>query len=197
MSFSDKSTSGTQTTTLVGAVGPSTAVESLAQNGTTQLQIQLIGGVIYVRATSGVLENALSLPAAASTTNSGKWISVRSGDSAFATLASQLTLDSELASYVPTSHLSKGKTITVAGHRVIPVSGEPSSAAANGATSGSAALLVSTKAPYLPVGGSLILAKQGAAELKDVAVFGNWGKKLPLTAPTGAIAFSSLVGAGG
>jgi hypothetical protein len=194
MSFSDKSTSGKQTTTLVGAASGPTAVESLAQNGTTQLQIELIGGAIYVRATAGVLESALSLPAAASTANSGKWISVQSSDSAFETLASQLTLEAELDAYIPTAHLQKGKIITVAGHRVIPVSGEPSSAAANGATSGSAALLVSTKAPYLPVGGSLILAKTGAAELKEVAVFGNWGKKLPLTAPPGATAFSSLVG---
>jgi hypothetical protein len=83
-----------------------------------------------------------------------------------------------------------GKVQTVAGHKVLPIIGTQSSLAKG--ASGSVALLVSTKAPYLPVGGSLVIAK-GTQRLNEIAVFTNWGAKVSLTAPSGTTAFSSVL----
>jgi hypothetical protein len=194
MSFSDKSTSGKVTQMLVGVVSPSGGVESLTQSSQAVLQLEMVTGTLYVRTSSEVLQNGLELPAAVSTANAGKWISLQSTDGPFASLAGQLTLAAELETFVPTSHLRVDKEVKVAGHLTVPVSGSPAASVANGATSGSAAILLSAKAPYLPVGGSLILSKKGSPNLNDVAVFGNWGKSIKLTAPAGAVPYSSIAG---
>ena len=194
MRFTDRSTSGKETESLSGAISAKAAGESLTATGSDPLEVLLVGHTIYLQASAQILQSALDLPAEAAAAESGKWISMQSGDSAFATLADELTVTSELNTYVPASHLKVGKEIKVAGHKVIPITGQPSAAAANGATSGSAALLVSPKSPYLPVGGTLILSKTGSSELKEVAIFGEWGKSVSLSAPTGAVSFDSLAG---
>jgi len=60
-------------------------------------------------------------------------------------------------------------------------------------TTGSAALLVSVKTPHLPVGGTLVLGNK-TGRLTEVAVFKQWGAKVVLNAPTGATAFSTVLG---
>lgn len=194
MSFNDHTVSGKLVQSLTGAISAPTAAESLTTTGMPALQVMLVGTTIYVQAGASVLENILGLPTAASTANAGKWISVQSGDSAFSQLAGQLTLSSELTTYIPASALRRAKTTTLAGHRVIPITGRPASSSSTKGESVSVALYLSTKAPYLPVGGSLISAKKGTAGVKEIAVFSNWGKTVVLTAPTGAVPFSSLVG---
>jgi hypothetical protein len=168
MSFADHSTEGKTTQTLTGAISAPTALESLNVTGQAPFQVMLVGQVIYVRAGAPVLQGSLGLPAAASTANAGKWISVQSGDSAFETLAGGLTLSSELNTYIPASQLHEGKVITVSGTRAIPISGRPSTSV-------------------------LGTGKKGSAVLREVAGFSNWGNKVTLTAPTGAVPFSSLV----
>jgi hypothetical protein len=192
MHFVDRSTASKVVTTLTGAVSAPTAAEALTGTGQPPLQVILLSGIAYINAGSQVLQSTLGLPAAASTANAGKWISVQSGDSAFSQIAPQLTISSELNSYIPTSHLHIGKIEKVAGHRVIPVSGRPASSVAKGNT-GAVALLISPNAPYLPVGGSLVLSKKGST-LHEVAVFTDWGQQITVNAPTTSTAFSTLVG---
>lgn len=192
MHFVDRSTAAKIVTTLSGAVSAPAAAEALSGTGQPPLQVILVNGTAYINAGAQVLQGTLGLPAAAATANAGKWISVQSGDSAFSQIAPQLTISAELNSYVPTSHLHVGKIEKVAGHRVIPVSGRPATSVAKG-NSGAVALLISPTAPHLPVGGSLVLSKTGST-LHEVAVFSDWGQKVSVNAPTGAIPFSSLVG---
>jgi hypothetical protein len=194
MTFSDRSTSGKVVETYSGAASGSAAAESLTSTGAAPLQVVLSGGTIYLRSGSTVLESALGLSATAATAEAGKWIALQTGDAPYESLAGQLTVASELNAYIPASHLRIGKVVTVAKQRVIPVYGYPSASAANGATAGSAALFLSTKSPYLPVAGSLVLAKAGADERKEVAVFTHWGKPFTVTVPTGAVPYASLAG---
>ena len=194
MTFTDRSVSGKVTETYSGAVSATTAAETLTATGEPALQVVLVDQVIYIRAGSTVLENSLDLSPTAAAAEAGKWISVQSSDAPFAGLASQLTVASELTAYFPASKRRIGKASSVAHHPVITVYGDPSASAANGATAGSAALFLSAKAPYLPVGGSLILAKSGSAERKEVAVFKNWGKPFSVIAPTSPVSYDSLTG---
>ena len=194
MSFNDHTASGKLAQTLTGAISAPTAAETLTTTGMPGLQVMLVGSTIYVQAGASVLQGTLGLPAAASTANAGKWISVQPGDSAFSQLSGQLTLASELNTYIPATSLRRGKLTTVAGHRVIPITGRPASTKSNKGQSVSVALYLSPKAPYLPLGGSLVSAQKGTAGVKEIAVFSNWGKTVVLTAPAGAVPFSSLVG---
>ena len=84
-----------------------------------------------------------------------------------------------------------GKTRTVGKEKVIPVVGTPMNLPSG--TSGSAALLVSAKAPHLPVGGTLILANK-TGRLSEIAVFKAWGARVQLSTPTGGTAFSTVLG---
>ena len=161
MSFNDAHGIGKLVQTLTGAISAPTAAESLATTGMPTLQVMLVGTTIYVQAGASVLESTMGLPAAASTANAGKWISVQSGDSAFSQLSGQLTLSSELNTYIPATALRRGKTTTVAGHRVIPITGRPASSSSNKGESVSVAVYLSTKATYLPVGVALDLGQEG------------------------------------
>ncbi len=193
MTFSDTTRSGKTVQSLTGAISAPAAAESLTVTGQQPLQVMLVGTTAYVKAPASVLQGTLGLPAAASTANAEKWISVQSGDSAFGQLTSQLTLSAELSTYLPASHLKEGKVTELGGHKVIPVSGAPSSSVRQGATSGQVALLVSPQAPYLPLGGSLVLNRTGSPGLREVAAFGGWGNKVVPAPPSGAVPFSSLV----
>lgn len=193
MTFTDRTTSGKNVDSLTGALSAAAAAESLSETGQPPLEVVLVGNTAYVRAGAGVLQTTLGLPAAVSTANAGKWISVESGDSAFSQLTGGLTLASEFNTYVPTADLQKGKVTNLGTQKVIAISGRPSSSVTQGASSGAVALIVSTKAPYLPIGGTLFLTRKGVPNLKEVATFTGWGNKVAVTAPSGAVPFSSLV----
>ncbi len=196
LTFSDTTRSGKNVEVLTGAVSAPTAAESLTETGHGPLNVLLIGDTIYVRGDSDVLHGTLGLPLAASTANSEKWISVQSGDSAFSQLVAPLNMSTELNNYVPAGHLKKGRITTVDGHKVIPLTGAASASAAQGGA-GAVALFVSTNAPYLPVGGTLVVVRRGSPGLSEVAAFSAWGSKVVANAPTGAIPFSSLVSTSG
>jgi hypothetical protein len=193
LTFSDTTRSGKNLESLTGAVSAPTAVESLTGTGEDPLQVMLIGNTAYVKAGQSVLQGQLGLPAAAAAAHVQQWISVQSGDSAFEALTGQLTILAELNSYVPVAHIARGKVTKLNGKSVIPITGQPASDVAHGATSGAVALLVSTAAPHLPVGGTLVLNRKGSPGLREAAAFSNWGNKIVASPPMSAVAFSSLV----
>jgi len=191
--FKDKTTSGKNVQNLEGAISASTASETLSSTG-TPLQVQLIGGTAYINGSATALASALQITPAQATSVAGKWIVVSSTDAPFKKLTNALTLSSSLSDFAAKSghSLHIGKTQHLDGHSVIPIVGVPLQTLSKG-TTGSVALYLSPKAPYLPVAGSLVLANK-SERLTEVAVFGNWGAKVSLTAPTGGIAFSSIQG---
>lgn len=189
MQFVSNTTENKLTQTLEGVVSAPTAGETLRSS--EPLEINLIDGTIYVNGSAGALESALQISTGQATPYAGKWISVASTDAPFQLLAQDLTLASVIDQFTPgQSGLRMGKVQTVGHQKVIPVVGRPSDLPKG--TSGSAALLVSKKAPHLPVGGTLILANK-TGKLSEVAVFKAWGAKVQLSTPTGATPFSTIL----
>ena len=190
MQFVDKTTANKSTQLLEGVISAPTAGETL--HSSEPLIVNLINGSIYVTGTTSSLETALQITAAQAAPYAGKWIVVSQSDAPFQLLAQDLTLAATIDVFTPgQSGLRMGKVRTVGGKRVIPLVGVPSNLPKG--TSGSAALLVSVKAPHLPMGGTLVLGNK-TGRLTEVAVFKQWGAKVVLNAPTGATPFSSLLG---
>ena len=75
--------------------------------------------------------------------------------------------------------------------QVVTISGTVSTKIESGAV-GDAFLVVSAKAPYLPLEGGIAIRK-GTYQLNEAAAFTNWNKKVTLTPPAGATTYASLV----
>jgi hypothetical protein len=190
MQFVDKTTANKTVQTLEGVISAPTAGETL--HSSQPLIVDLINGSIYVTGTASALESSLQITAAQATPYADKWIVVSSSDAPFQLLAQDLTLSATIDVFTPgQSGLRMGKERTVGGKKVIPVVGAPSNLPKG--TTGSVALLVSAKAPHLPVGGTLVLGNK-TGRLTEVAVFKQWGAKVVLNTPTGATAFSTILG---
>lgn len=191
--FVDRTTTGSTRQVLVGALSAATAEEQLT--GTPNpLTVELVQNTVYVRTTESVLQNDLGLGKNGAQSGAGKWISVQSGDSAFSLLTGPLTIGAEFNNFVPISHLKLGKVTRVGKQRVITVTGTASPNIMNGAH-GSAFLVFSAKAPYLPLEGGISLRK-GSSQLNEAAAFTDWGKSISVTPPTTTVSYSSLVSQG-
>ena len=178
---------------LIGTVSPATASERLT--GTKDpLSVELVGGTAYVQTTASVLQHDLGLGANGAKSGAGQWISVQASDSAFPLLTQQLTVLSELQNFVPVSNLRFGRVKKINKQEVLTISGTASSKVLTGAH-GSAFLVISTKAPYLPLEGGIAIRK-GNYQLNEAAAFTDWNRKVALTAPSAAVSYSTLVSEG-
>jgi hypothetical protein len=190
MHFVDKTTVNGTTQTLEGAVSAPTAGETLTSSA--PLQVELVGGLIYVTGDTSALEQALQITSAQAQPYADKWIVVQSSDAPFQLLAQDLTIASTIDEFTPGQKgLKIGKMQQIGRTRAIPITGISSNLPKG--TSSSVALFVSPKAPHIPLGGSLIVANK-TGRLSEVAVFNDWGVKVNLTAPTGAVPFSTVLG---
>jgi hypothetical protein len=192
--FVDKTVAGNVHQTLVGNVSASTAGEQVTSSA-APVTVELIDGVAYVQAGTSVLQSSLGLPTAGAQTGNGKWVAVHPSDAAFSELTQDLTIGSEIDSYVPASHLKMGKVHTLAGRKVVTISGTAPSSASNNVkgAKGTAFFVVPLKAPYLPIEAGLII-NSTKGSFNEAAAFTNWNAKITLTPPSNPILYSSLLG---
>lgn len=188
MHFLDQTTqSGKTNQHLIGDVSTTNGQEELS-NPDGVLYVRHVGGTIFVKGDALVLENALDLSSAVASKNAGKWISLERTNAPYETVAEALLPTAELDPYIPSGHLKVGNPQNLHGHEVVPVSGSAPAAAGAAAD---ATIYVSVSSPHVPVGGSLV----GTGSHKDeseVAVFDSWGETVRVSAPSGAIAYSSI-----
>ena len=185
--FIDQTGSGKNEQRLVGdSASASGEQEVSGPNG--QLDARLVDSVIYVTGSEAVIGAALKLTDAEAAKYAGKWISLQKTDAPYETVAKALAPSAELTPYTPVGNLTVGSVSTLRGRSVLAVSGAASEAAGANAT---ATLYVSTTAPYVPVGGSLVGtgAQKGDSE---VVAFTAWGERVRPPAPTTATPYSSL-----
>ncbi|MFZ0248503.1 MAG: hypothetical protein WAL61_01060 [Acidimicrobiales bacterium] len=192
--FVDKTVAGKVHQTLVGNVSAATAGEQVTSSA-APVTVELIDGVAYVQAGTSVLQSSLGLPAAGAQTGNGKWIAVHPADAAFSELTQDLTIGSEVNSYIPVTHLKMGKVHTLAGRKVVTISGTAPSSASNNARGarGTAFLVVPLKAPYLPIEAGLTV-NSSKGSFNEAAAFTDWNAKITITPPPNPILYSSLLG---
>jgi hypothetical protein len=183
--FVDQSGTGKNIQRLVGDLSASGGQQELqGPNGT--LEVRLVGSTIFVNGDEVGLEDALALSASVAGAQAGKWISLVPADAPYKKVRNAMSPSAELDPYIPSSNLTVGKVQTLHGYPVLAVSGTASSAG----TQATATLFVSTKAPFVVVGASLV-AKGSSADSEEVA-FTGWGEHVGFPVPSGSVAFSSL-----
>ena len=152
------------------------------------LDVMLIGSTAYVRADATTLLKGLGLTKQGAKKYAGQWISIQQDDSPFAGIASTLTLEAQLKSFLPVgSKVTVGATKTLHGKKLIPLTGPASKSHVKGA--GQTRLLIdpSTK---LPAAGGVVKSASGQS-VEVVARFSKWGKPVELTPPTDAVPYAT------
>ena len=152
------------------------------------LDVMMIGSTAYVRTDATTLFKGLGLTKQGSKKYAGQWISIQQGDAPFAGIASTLTLDAQLKSFLPVGkQVTIGPTKTLHGKKLIPLTGPASSSHVKG--SGEARLLIDPTTK-LPAAGGVVKSASGQT-VEVVARFSKWGKPVNLTAPTDAVPYST------
>ena len=178
------------TETLTSKISAPAAVQSIRFPAGTagNLDVMLIGSVAYVRTDATTLFKGLGLTKQGAKLYAGQWISIQQSDPPFSGIASTLTLDAQLKSFLPAGNkVTVGATKTIHGQRVIPLTGPASASHVKGA--GVSRLLIDP-ATKLPAAGGVIKSASGQS-VEVVARFSMWAKPVNLTPPTDAIAYST------
>jgi hypothetical protein len=180
---------GKNSQTISGDSSPHEAQQSVSL-GTQRIEVIYVGGVTYVRGNASGLTSDMGFATAVAAKYADKWIAVHSTDSPFKSIVAAVTLTGTLAQLNPTGSLTLTAPTTIAGRQAVGVKGGLPGPAQTGIT-GSATLYVATSAPTVPL--KLTgTATQGTQHVQELGTFSDWGKALHLTAPTGAVAFSSV-----
>lgn len=187
--FIDQTGSGSQAEILVGDTSDDAGIQEL-KSPDGPLEVRLVDSIIYVNATAAVLSDAMKLSVATAKAHAGKWISLEQKDAPYETVLKTLAPSAELTPYTPVGDLKLGAVTKLHGHSVIAVYGTASSTVGASAV---ATLYVSTVAPYVPVGGSLVSSASQKVD-SEVVAFTAWGEKVVPQVPTGATPYSSLEG---
>jgi hypothetical protein len=177
-----------------GAETRTDTIDSLASSGSgvltegsSRIELRLVGSTGYLRGNQAGLA-AHGFPAAAAGKLANKWISVPSSSTPYADFTSAVTFSQVLGKLKLGAPLTKLAVTTVDGQRVLGIRGI--APAALGLPAGAAVTMyVADTGPTLPVS----LAYQ-SGKTQDVVAFSNWGEKLTIAAPAGAIPLSSLSG---
>jgi hypothetical protein len=188
--FVDKDGSGAEAGLLVGDSG-NTAAQQTLTIGSNVLDVRLIEDLVYMRAGATALQSVLGLSTAKASAEAGKWLSISPKEKGYAQIVKTLRPNSELDSYIPQAPLSLGSVTTLHGTTVLPVTGVATPDAASGAVNTSATLFVSTRAPYLPVGGTITGTDVNGRRQSDQVAFTHWGERIQPAVPSGVVTDAS------
>ncbi|HTZ08570.1 MAG TPA: hypothetical protein VMB72_05845 [Acidimicrobiales bacterium] len=177
---------GSQTQTIQGVAGTDEAQQTVTE-GTQKVSVTYVGGVAYVQGNAGGLASAMGLSSSVAAQYAGKWIAIQSTDSLHKSIVQAVTLTATLSQLIPTAPLEFASPTTIGGRQALAVKGSLPKGTASG-VSGSTTLYVAASKPVVP----LRFTGSASTGVSDTCTFSQWGTAISLTAPTGAIPFSSL-----
>jgi hypothetical protein len=173
-----------------------------AQHGGTQtitvsgdtFHVEVLGPVAYFRGDAPAMVQVLGVPPAVAQAYAGRWISLVAGDGPYSSVQVAVTAPSALAQNITFEAETQLPPSTLDGRRVIGLRG-PMTAVQGQVAHGSATLYVSASGAHLPVRyvehGTLGSGSRRSSEEFSIT-FSAWGEAVPLSAPPGAVPFSSL-----
>lgn len=199
-SSSTSSSASTASVTQVtnGDAAPSSGRQVITLSGDT-FDVVVSGTTAYFRGDSAAMVVNLGIPLGVAEAHAGQWIALVPGEAPYQSVEVAVTTVSALEQNITFSAQSdlgsasvNGRQTTAIAGRMSPVDGQPAR--------GRATLYVSEGRHPLPVryvergtvgGGS------SASKLSFSITFSSWGENLGVTAPTGALPFTSLGVPGG
>jgi hypothetical protein len=175
--------------TIVGDAGLSSghqAITFVSNYGTEQFTLLLVGSTVYFQGNTPALQDQLGVSAAAAPNLQPKWISVLSEDGPYSVLQPGITSASQ-STQMPLVATSSVKE-TVGGVSAIRISGTVPPA--NDIPAGTGSLVIAQNTD-LPISYTSSVS-DGGVTLDFNTTFSAWGTAPTVSAPTGAVAWSSL-----
>lgn len=149
----------------------------------TRAEVEVIGRAAYVTGNQHALKQFFRFTSNQISVIGSNWVSIPSTNTAFASIAYDVTVPTALAEVAPSGHLTEARA-TVNGQRVIAISGGVPTAFAGG-TAGSATIYVTATSDPLPVRATLQVTQSNHKRLRLTATMGDWGEHVAVTPPTG------------
>ncbi len=169
-----------------GHTGGRQAITFDASYGTEQFTLLLVGTTVYFQGNTPAVEDQLGVVAASAASVEGKWVSVVSGDGPYSVLQPGITTSSQ-AGEMPLTAQSTAR-VTVGGVAATRISGIVP--AGNNQPAGTGYLDI-TPSTDLPITYSSTISGAGVVA-SFTTTFSAWGTAPSVSAPTGAVAWSSL-----
>jgi hypothetical protein len=183
------STGSTATQTIVGDAGQSGGRQVITIDdaaGREQFTLVLVSGTVYFQGNILALEDQLGVPAASAAGLEGKWVSVSDQDGPYGVVAPGITIadQTEETALVPTS---TAPIRTAGGASATRILG---TVPQQGAPAGTGHLDVAASS-HLPISYVSTVSISGLTTT-STTTFSGWGTAAVVTAPAGAVAWSTL-----
>jgi hypothetical protein len=171
--------------TIVGDAGQANgrqAITFVSSFGTEQFTLLLVSGTVYFQGNTPAVEDQIGATPATAAAVSGKWVAVKSVDGPYHVLQPGITASSQAGELTLTPESLS--TVTAGGVTATKISGILP--ATTTVPAGTASLIVATSSD-LPISYASTIAG-----LSFTTTFGGWGTAPSVSAPAGAVAWSTL-----
>lgn len=158
--------------------------QQITSSDGTRAKVEVIGNTAYVTGNQHALKRFFKFTNNEISVIGSNWVSIPSTNTAFASIAYDVTLPTALAEVAPSGHLTEGHTTTIDGQRVIPINGSVPTAFAGG-TGGKATIYVTESSDPLPIRASLQVTQADHKKLELTGTMGDWGERVAVSPPRG------------
>jgi hypothetical protein len=183
------STTAGVTQTTVGDAAPDRGRQAITI-GDHSFAVIVVGTAAYFKGDAATLQAELGLDSLVAQAHAGQWISLAPSDNPYQSVYAAVTTKSALDDTVTIAGKSVLSDVTVGRVTVIPVRGLLTPVEQTPVT-GTARLDVGSGRAHLPVR----FTASGSVNNQQTTVsvtFGRWGEAVPVSAPAGAVPYSSL-----
>jgi hypothetical protein len=178
--------------TIVGDAGQSAGRQAItfdSSYGPEQFTLLLVGATVYFQGNLPAVEDQLGASAASAPKVQGKWVSVVSGNGPYTVLQPGITAGSQ-ATQMPLTPESSSRVTAAGGVRATRISGTVRPTPTSGPAAGIGSLDIAPRTD-LPITYTSTVPGGGVV-FRFTTTFSAWGVAPSVSAPTGAIAWSSL-----
>jgi hypothetical protein len=163
----------------------------VSSNG-TRAEVEVVGQTAYVSGNQYALKSYFKFTSNQVAVIGSNWVSVPSTSTIFASISYDVTVPTALEEVAPSGHLTEGPQRTIAGQRVIPISGGVP-AGFTGGTASRTTLYVTAGSDPLPVRASVEVGQTKQTKLSLMATMSDWGEHVAVTAPSGQALSASQI----
>jgi hypothetical protein len=188
---------------MTGDVGPGTGIQDVSGSG-GDFEILVTGSVAYLKADATALKETFGYDAATSAQYAGTWIAIASDESPYEAVAALVTSESfwgnpqiEPMESLPATPSAVADRSTVDGRAVQSVTStiHDSDPSTGISVNGTTELTFAADDPHLPLRSTGRTSSSGEGSTgtdRYTTTFSSWGEPVHITAPSGAVPYSSL-----
>ncbi|HWD69538.1 MAG TPA: hypothetical protein VG293_05045 [Solirubrobacteraceae bacterium] len=150
----------------------------------TRAEVEVIGHTAYMTGNQYALKSFFKFTRNEISVIGSNWVSIPSTNTAFSSIAYDVTVPTALAEVAPSGHLTEGRKLTLNGQQAIAISGGIPAAFAGG-TDGHATIYLTATSDPLPIKATLQLTQSNHKKLELTAIMGDWGEHVAVKPPSG------------